>query len=99
MRTLPREPWRGSQICGHQVEYTTWTTRAAYCGERKADGIPYCEEHFFQVEMECGQVVMAPGNALGAPQWAVRLLWEPWDGGSPIEPSYAEMSLYMVGSE
>lgn len=91
---LPREPWRGSQICGYQVETTTWTSRAAYCGDRKADGRYYCDEHHFQVEMEYGQVVMAPGNAIGDTDKPVRLLWEPWEGSTPVEPSSDEMSRY-----
>jgi hypothetical protein len=93
-KTLPREPWRGSMICGYQTEVTTWSSRAAYCGERKADGLPYCDEHYDDVRMEFGEVVMAEGNALGHSKWAMRLLWEPYEGEDPAEPSYDEMVRY-----
>ena len=43
MKTLPREPWRGSQICGHQTAYgLPWDI---FCGEFKKPGSPLCEEH------------------------------------------------------
>jgi hypothetical protein len=58
-------------ICGWQIGF-----QLKYCAERKADGLPMCEEHFDEVMAEYGSVHMAPGNALGAPQWAMRLLWE-----------------------
>jgi len=88
VKTLPREPWRGSMICGWQIRYGT------YCAARKADGLPMCEEHYQDVLDEYGEVRMAPGNAVGAPQWAVRLLWEPMEGDEPVEPSYDEMVRY-----
>lgn len=45
MKTLPREPWRGGQICGEQLSHTTWTSRESYCGEFKKLGSPVCGEH------------------------------------------------------
>lgn len=94
IKTLPREPWRGSQICGVQVCYGGWGRPMAWCAERKADGLPMCEPHFDEVMADYGRVVMAPGNALGGPQWAVRLLWEPMEGDVPEEASAAEVALY-----
>lgn len=93
-RTLPREPWRGSMICGFQVCYGSWSRSMTFCAERKANGLPMCEEHFNAVLDEYGVVEMAPGNALGAPQWAVRLLWEPAEGETPIEASAEELARY-----
>lgn len=94
MKILPREPWRGSQICGYQISCGGWSSTAAFCGERKEDGLPYCQEHFWDVMDEYGEVRMAPGNALGDPKWSVRLLWEPYEGDSPEEASYEEMAAY-----
>lgn len=93
-RTLPREPWRGSQICGYQVCYGGWHRPMAWCAERKGDGLLYCEEHMDDCIAEYGHVTVAPGNVLGAPQWAVRLLWEPMDGDVPIEASADELARY-----
>lgn len=94
MRTLPREPWRGSQICGYQIAYGMPGSK--FCAERKVDGLYFCQEHhdWCAEDEPDGIIRMAPGNAIGAPQWALRLLWEPCDGESPIEPSYEEMERY-----
>lgn len=88
-KTLPREPWRGSMICGWQNGF-----RLEYCGERKAQGLPMCREHYDSVMDEYGDVLMAPGNALGHSKWAVRLLWEGEDPDVPVEASYEEMTAY-----
>lgn len=88
--TLPREPWRGSMICGHQ----TACGMPAYCSARKGDDLPMCAEHYYETLDTYGQVRMAPGNALGAPELATRLLWEGEDASIPVEASYEEMSLY-----
>jgi hypothetical protein len=103
-KALPREPWRGSMICGYQVAFGDWTHAPAWCAERKADGSPVCEGHHEQLLAEDGEVRMACDVALGAPQWALRLLWEPEEGSDPAEPSYEEMALYapvlgLVGGE
>jgi hypothetical protein len=79
-------------ICGNQLAYGLPGDR--YCAERKADGLPMCEECFDATMAEYGHVAMAPGNALGAPQWAVRLLWEPTEGERPIEASAEELARY-----
>lgn len=60
---LQDEPDRGSQICGHQ---TTYGFSAQFCGEFKAPGLYFCQEHHDWVMDECGEVRMAPGNARGA---------------------------------
>lgn len=104
MRTLPREPWRGSMICGWQVSFGDWGHPIAFCAERKADGLPMCRLHHAEAlaDSECGHVHMAPGNAMGEPRWSVRLLWEPEEGDQPVEPSYEEMVRYAAiqrGSE
>jgi hypothetical protein len=81
-------------ICGWQVAFGDWAHPMAFCAERKADGLPMCEEHFDDHMDEYGHVAMAPGNALGAPQWALRLLWEGDDPDMPEEASAEEMALY-----
>lgn len=88
-KTLPREPWRGSMICGWQNGF-----RLEYCGERKALDLPMCRGHYQDCLDEYGDVLMAPGNALGDSKWAVRLLWEPWEGEEPIEATPEEIALY-----
>jgi hypothetical protein len=65
MRTLPREPWRGGQICGYQTAYgLPWSI---FCGEFKKPGSPLCPEHDKEVREEHGGALprFAPGNALG----------------------------------
>lgn len=88
-RTLPREPWRGSMICGWQNGF-----RLEYCAERKADGLPMCQAHYDDCMDEYGEVRMAPGNAVGESHWAIRLLWEPMEGEEPIEASAEEVAAY-----
>lgn len=83
-------------ICGWQISSGGWTAPMAFCGERKGDGYPLCLEHYDDCMDEYGEVRMAPGNALGSPQWAVRLLWEPEDGDTPVEPTYEETIRYAV---
>lgn len=69
MKTVPREPWRGGQICGYQTNVGGWSEgAAAYCGEMKKPGSPLCEEHdeWVRLDREDGQLPrFAPGNALG----------------------------------
>lgn len=65
MKTLPREPWRGGQICGYQSEYGVIPGRSVFCGEYKGLGLYFCPEHDQWVREECGQVRIAPGNAIG----------------------------------
>lgn len=71
MRTLPREPWRGGQICGEQLEYGVVPGRSVYCGEFKKLGSPLCEAHDSLERMDgYGSLPkFAPGNATGL-KWA-----------------------------
>jgi hypothetical protein len=65
MKTLPREPWRGGQICGYQTAYgLPWSV---FCGEFKKLGSPLCEEHDREMREEnYGSLPkFTPGNALG----------------------------------
>lgn len=64
MKTLPREPWRGGQICGYQSEYGVVPGRTVHCGEFKAPGLYFCREHHEWVLLD-GPIRMAKGNALG----------------------------------
>lgn len=68
MRTLPREPYRGGQICGYQTNVGGWSEgESEYCGEFKKPGSPLCEEHDKEMREEHGGVLprFAPGNAPG----------------------------------
>lgn len=72
MRTLPREPWRGGQICGYQTAYgLPWSI---FCGEFKKPGSPVCEEHDRELREENYGVLpkFADGNALGLRLWQMR---------------------------
>lgn len=66
----------------------------AFCGERKANGLPMCDEHYDETLETEGVVRMAPGNAVGESHWAIQLMWEPSDDGVPIEPSAEERAQY-----
>lgn len=97
MRTLPREPFRGGQICGWQTNVGGWSTgEPAYCGERKMDGAYHCPEHEADIRANYGaRYRMAPGNTRGDFTQAVQLLWEPdGDPSVPVEPSAAERASY-----
>lgn len=95
MLTLPREPFRGGQICGWQIEYGTG--RTLHCGERKMDGCFHCPEHEADIRAQYGAGYrMAPGNALGDLSQSVQLLWEPCEGDVPEEPSADERAAYMA---
>jgi hypothetical protein len=94
-RTLPKEPWRQSMICGWQVAFGDWTHGPAWCAGRKANGEHFCQSHHWQALGEYGaDYTVAPGNALGAPELAVRLLWEGEEPGTPVEASAEEMARY-----
>lgn len=78
MKTLPREPWRGSQICGWQIAYGLPWSR--FCGEFKKLGSYLCEVHDELERMDgYGSLPKAaPGNAYGlrlvscSQSWLVR---------------------------
>lgn len=90
--TLPREPWRGSMICGYQTAYGM--PYSAFCAARKGNGLPMCEECFAQAIAEYGAIEVPENVALGHTKWALRLLWEGEDPSVPVEPSFEEMALY-----
>lgn len=91
-KTLPREPWRGSMICGEQIAYGAYSS--VFCGERKADGLYLCRTHWDELTADGDSVFFAEGNALGDSKWAVRLLWEPWEGDDPVEATAEEIARY-----
>lgn len=90
IKTLPREPWRGSMICGWQISYGM--PGSTFCAERKSDGLYLCEEH--QDDLAGESMRFAPGNAVGESHWQVRLLWEPMDGDDPVEATPEEVARY-----
>lgn len=80
MRTLPREPWRGGQICGYQTAYgLPWSV---YCGEFKKPGSPVCEEHDRDMREENGGRLpqFAPGTAPGLELRRTVWGWSVYDG-------------------
>lgn len=100
MRTLPREPWRGGQICGYQTAYgMPWSV---YCGEMKKPGSPLCEEHDAEMREEYGSLPkFAPGNALGLAEYRrttmpcmFQLAWEPYEGDRPVPASEEEIKAW-----
>jgi hypothetical protein len=93
-KTLPREPWRGSQICGDQLSHTTWTSRSSYCGYRKAEGEYFCRVHARRYRLAGDVVRMAAGNARGDQDKPLALLWEPWDTLEPEQPTAEEIAAY-----
>jgi len=94
-KTLPREPWRGSMICGYQISCGGWSSPPmAFCAERKAEGFPLCREHYAETASEYGHANFAPGNAVGESHWQIRLLWEPYEGEDPVEATAEEIALY-----
>lgn len=65
-KILTAEPDRGSQICGYQIQVgQRQNDGTKYCGERKAHGLYFCQEHHDWVLDEYGEIRMAPGNAIG----------------------------------
>lgn len=94
IKTLPREPWRGSQVCGWQVYDGTASSTPAYCAARKADFRPACVEHYDDYSDDYGLTRWAPGNALGDLSVPVRLLWEPMDDLLPVVPTDEELARY-----
>lgn len=91
-KTLPREPWRGSMICGEQTEYGVIPGRMVFCGNRKGHGLYLCDEHWDDLVADGACMRFAPGNALGDSSIAVRLLWEPMDGDMPVEATPEEIA-------
>lgn len=76
MKTLPREPWRGGQICGYQIAYGL--PRSIFCGELKVLGRYFCQEHHDWVILD-GPIRMARGNAQGLRLRASRWGWSVTD--------------------
>lgn len=66
-KELREEPPRDSQICGYQISTNGWDSRAAFCGERKARGLYFCQPHhdWLALDEPDGIVRVAPGNAIG----------------------------------
>lgn len=81
-------------ICGQQVRQATWTRTAAFCAERKGEGLYVCEAHQAELLAEGEDMTFAPGNAYGERHVALRLLWEGDDADTPIEASAEELALY-----
>lgn len=82
MKTLPREPYRGGQICGEQLEYGVVPGRSVFCGDHKAHLAYYCVVHAWEVirDGEDPSLGMAEGNALGDVRIPAELQWEGEDG-------------------
>lgn len=60
------EPDRASQTCGYQIQVGGWHNDGhRFCTRRKACGKYFCNEHHQEVLDTCGEIRMAPGNAIG----------------------------------
>ena len=104
MRSLPREPWRGGQVCGHQTNVGGWSEgRAAYCGEFKKLDSPACEQHDAELREDNYGVLpkFARGNALGLAEYSRKtmpymfvLAWEPYEGTTPIPTTEEEVKAW-----
>lgn len=94
LRVLKREPWRGGQVCGHQLVYGMGAHSERYCGERKAAGEVECAQHARETREEYGVVRVAPGNALGDLGAPVVPLWEPYEGEEPVQPTEDEVEAF-----
>lgn len=108
MKTLPREPWRGGQICGHQTNVGGWSEgSAAYCGEFKKINSPVCDAHDWELREDNGGVLpkFASGNALGLAAYRretmpymFQLAWEPDKGRKPVKPTAEELAEFEAQS-
>jgi len=103
MKTLPREPWRGGQICGEQLEYGVIGSRMVFCGELKKPGSPLCEEHDKEMREDNGGQLpkFAPGNALGLAayrretmHYMFQLAWETEDPDAPRAATPEEIAAW-----
>lgn len=83
-KTLPREPWRGGQLCGYQSEYGAVPGRSVFCGEYKAPGLYFCQEHHNWVLGEYGSIRLAPGNAAGLELKSTVYGWSVYDGSGAL---------------
>ena len=101
MRTLPREPWRGGQICGYQIGYGL--PGSIFCGEFKRLNSPLCEEHDREMREEYDGHLprFAKGNALGLATYLrtymphmFTLSWEPNKGDIPIPATPEEIAAW-----
>jgi len=92
MRTLPREPWRGGQICGWQIAVGGWDGPAVFCGDRKQHNEYLCRTHLSENEGE--DLRFADGNEVGELDEPVTLSWEPDEGDDPIPATDAEIKAW-----
>jgi hypothetical protein len=104
MRTLPREPWRGGQICGFQTNVGGWSEgQPEYCGNYKKLNSPVCDVHDTELREENGGTLprFAEGNALGLAAYRLRtmpymfeLAWEPFEGDRPVPATEEEVKAW-----
>ncbi|MGW0577735.1 hypothetical protein ACWD25_17575 [Streptomyces sp. NPDC002920] len=63
-----KEPDRGSQTCGYQMQVGSWHNDGnRFCTKSKVKGLYFCQEHhdwLVQDEPD-GRIRMASGNAIG----------------------------------
>ncbi len=103
MKTLPREPWRGGQICGWQIGYGL--PHSIFCGELKKPGSPLCEYHDEQERLDnYGQLPkFARGNVLGLAAYRrstmpymFQLSWETKDPRKPQAATEEEIRAWQA---
>lgn len=108
MKTLHREPWRGGQICGEQLEYGVVPGRLVFCGELKKPDSYACDVHdkaLREETLDGSLPKFAPGNAKGLAEYRRRtmpymfeLRWEPEKGRVPIMPTPEELAAFEAQS-
>ncbi len=96
MKTLPREPYRGGQICGEQLEYGVVPGRSVFCGEHKASMMYFCPVHAWEHRQsgDAPEPRMAEGNVVGDVRIPAELQWEGADG-KPRDATVEEIRTWL----
>lgn len=101
LKTVPREPWRGGQICGEQIGYGL--PGSIFCGEFKMLGSPACEVHDRELREDNYGVLpkFAEGNALGKraidmTDDELTLSWETEDPHAPEPATEEEVAAWLA---
>lgn len=92
MRKLFREPYRGGQICGEQLEYGVMPGRVVFCGEPKQPGEFFCPAHYEDIVQSgaYGPIRTAEGNARGLHVWRVSGVWKAYDSDMNLLGEFAD---------
>ena len=99
MKTLPREPYRGGQICGEHLQYGVVPGRSVFCGEHKSHLSYFCVVHAWELARDGDDpsVGMAEGNLLGDVRIPAELQWEGEDG-KPVAATPEEIKAWLTSA-